>query len=273
MVLQSEKVKKHITSSLDKTFNCGQCFRWSRDGDKFIGIVNGSLWTAYESNDKLIVETTGNDTKEDIERYFDLATDYDKINQKLIEKGDNVINNAIALADGIRILNQDIFETLISFIISQNNNIPRIKKCIEKICEQYGAIIYVGEGNRKYYSFPTPEALAKADPCELQEVCRVGYRANFIVESSKRFIKEGISDISELEKYSGVGPKVANCISLFSGLSRNAFPVDVWVERMLKELYGLNMTRPNMEKWGKEYFGEYAGIAQQYLFYYIRERK
>lgn len=117
----------------------------------------------------------------------------------------------------------------------------------------------------------------------MQDVCRVGYRAPYIVEASRQFLNNEIDyksvqnldqneSIKLICKYYGVGNKVANCILLFSGLKRDAFPVDVWVERMLIELYGLNgMTRTEMEKWGKEHFGEYAGIAQQYLFTYIRE--
>jgi len=271
--------------NLGKTFNSGECFRWEKldfEKEAYIGVIFGTVVIVLYGIDGKSIDVYSKDKLEEQQLidYFDLSTDYNIINNNLIK--DKVMVSALEKSLGIRLLKQDFYEVLISFIISANNNIPRIKKCINNICKKYGKYICKID-DVDYYSFPLPENLANTDPLELQNECRVGYRAPYITKASKQFlIREVDLDkiknscekeaLKEILKYNGVGNKVANCILLFSGLRKDSFPVDVWVERMMVKLYGLNeYSRIEMEKWGKNYFGENAGIAQQYLFNYIRD--
>ena len=276
-----------LSFSVEKTLFCGQCFRWTKSGDnEFFGIVYGiPLKIVQACPQKVVIENTAGIIEPELAArlagYFDLETDYNKLEEELSKK-DSVLEQTISVAKGIRILRQELFETVISFIISQNNNIPRIKKCIELLCRNYGKKLLYGD---ELYAFPSAESLAAADAAELQKSCRVGYRADFIVRTAKLFAENGelfksLYELPEKEQteqlleFPGVGPKVANCILLFAGLSKSAFPVDVWVERLMGELYGITgKSRTELEKYGRAYFGENAGIAQQYLFYYIRSRE
>lgn len=197
---------------------------------------------------------------------------------------DEVMKDATDYGKGIRILNQDKFETIISFIISANNQIPRIQKAIEKISEMYGD--YLGEDeNRKYYAFPSAQQLSLAKPEDLREFARVGFRDKRIVEASK-LIASGQVDIEkissmdledarkELQTLPGVGPKVADCILLFAFDRKESFPVDVWIKRVMEELYLKEVTpKSKIATRGREVFGKNAGFANQYLFYYGRENK
>lgn len=279
----------HLTDALlpfdlKKTFECGQCFRWNLREDFYEAVVSGHLLrVSLKDNDFFVkVYPKCDGLYEFLYNYFDFGVNYNEINREL-EAKDSILKKAVYTASGIRLLNQDFFETLISFIISANNNIPRIKKCIELLCENYGKIL-CETGGKKYYSFPEPKTLAELKPEELQKIARVGYRGDYIVNSAKYYSEnpgvydvlkhtESESEVLKLMKaFKGCGNKVSNCVLLFSGLRRDAFPVDVWVERMLVNLYGLkDMNRLQMEKFGKEYFGKSAGISQQYLFYYVRE--
>ena len=207
--------------------------------------------------------------------YLDLGRDYGKIKEKLSED-DEIIGAAIEYGSGIRLLNQDRWETLISFIISQNNNIPRIKGCIEKLCAMFGKPIGTFRG-KEYFSFPERERLAGISEEDLEPV-RLGYRARYIVETAKADIdleKASELDTPSLYRYllslTGVGPKVANCILLFGFSRYDSFPVDVWVRRVMNRLYGFDeKDMKGMTRFAEEKFGSLGGFAQQYLFYYIR---
>ena len=250
----------------------GECFRWNKVTDmNYIGIVNGKVCNIVQQNDE--VQFTGFTEKEFCE-YFDLGRDYSKI--KELYKNDDILRKAISFGEGIRILNQDKFETLISFIISANNNIPRIKKSIDKISKKFGKHIC-----EDYYAFPTIDELFNASEEELKE-CGVGFRAKYIVSTVKD-IKNGfdLEEVSklpidkckkELTKLMGVGPKVADCVMLFSMNKIEAFPVDVWIKKIMEELYiKEEVPLKCIEKYAKDKFGEFAGIAQQYLFFYARD--
>ncbi len=266
---------------LEHIFECGQTFRWrpakSISGDAghpevYEGVCGGYFARVSLNDGMLTVDATGGD-EEFWFNYFDLGRDYGEVKRVLSEKEPKILE-ATKQGYGIRILNQDFYEMLISFIISQNNNIPRIRKCIEAICEEYGEII---PGTDRY-AFPKPEVLAAADVSRLAEL-KLGYRCPYIVESSKRFLEVGLpaeNDTAalkkELLKYHGVGPKVADCIMLF-GLGRvDAFPIDVWVKRIMNDMYGFELNDlKGMQAFAAEKFGEIGGLAQQYLFYYYRE--
>ena len=258
-------------------FECGQCFRWlpsedSAEGGRQVWIGASGSYAAeisYEDG-RLIIDSTGGD-KEFWYEYFDLATDYGKIKDDLI-KNEPRMKEPCEYGCGIRILNQDLFETLISFIISQNNNIPRIRKNIEALCDAYGEPIGIF-GGRTLHAFPTPEALAAADVCELAEL-RLGYRCEYIKESSAAYLEGGAPKTrEEMLEMHGVGPKVANCIMLFGLHDVAAFPIDTWVKYIMHDMYGFDEGDvKGMQRFARDKFGGYAGYAQQYLFHYYREK-
>ena len=255
----------------------GQCFRWNKFAEnKYVGEIMGGVCIVEQNGEEVTFDSNLPDDV--IKHYFDLERDYSKI--KEFYKNDEILSKAIKHGEGIRILNQEKFETLISFIISANNNIPRIKKSVEKIAEKYGKKIeYKGE---TYFAFPTPEELDKATLEELRE-CGVGFRDKYIKEAAKMISNihidlEKISKLStyeckkELIKIKGVGSKVADCVMLFSMEKADAFPVDVWIKRIMENLYiKQEVPLKEIEKYAKEKFGEYGGIAQQYLFVYAKE--
>lgn len=263
-------------------FECGQAFRWYKeDGGSYTAIHKEKVINVKKENDDIIFSNTNEEDFQNIwYDYFDLQTDYNKIKKELSK--DPILRESIKFGEGIRILNQDPYETTISFIISANNQIPRIKKSIELISKNYGNFIDEYNGI-KYYSFPEPEVLANANEKELEEKCKVGYRAKYIVNTSKMIYNKEVNldelhnmatnDAKEiLMKLPGVGPKVSDCILLFSLNKNDAFPVDVWVKRVMEHFYLKEDTKlKDISKYAEEKFGPLAGFAQQYLFYYARE--
>lgn len=252
----------------------GECFRWRiLEENKYAGVIFGKV--CYVSQNGNLVEFDGV-SEEEFRHYFDLERDYAEIQQYYTN--DSILQEAIRYGNGLRILNQDKFETLISFIISANNNIPRIKKSVEALASRFGKQI-----KDDFYAFPTPEELAKASLEELK-VCGLGYRDKYIYQTCRDILNgKDLEEIAklptseckkELLKFAGVGPKVADCIMLFSMQKYDAFPVDVWIKRIMEALY-LKEERSLREitAFAKEKFGEYAGIAQQYLFLYAREKQ
>ena len=251
---------------LAQTLDCGQSFRWTeREDGSFEGIAFGKCVTVRLEKNTLYIE---NADKADFENiwydYFDLSLDYGKI-RKEISKIHPVLCEAAKYAPGIRILRQEPYEALCTFIISQNNNIKRIKGIVQRLCESFGEKIDGG------YAFPTPEKMSLLSPDDLAPL-RAGFRNRYLIDAAKK-AASGEVDLekcrncdydearAELMKITGVGVKVADCTLLF-GLHRiEAFPVDVWMKRAMEKLF------PNMKP---EDFGEYAGIAQQYIFHYSR---
>jgi N-glycosylase/DNA lyase len=204
--------------------------------------------------------------------YFDLDYDYGRIIDVLTSGSDEFLKAAAAYGSGIRILRQDSFEMLISFIISQNKNIPSIKACIERICETYGKYMVDNTSGTVYYTFPTPDILAEAKKEDLRAL-KLGYRDEYIIGASRAVIMGDIyldslknhsheEAVIVLKGIKGIGDKVANCISLFGLHHIEAFPIDVWMKRVLTEYYE--------DKFDPMNYKGYAGIVQQYMFYYIR---
>ena len=265
-------------------FECGQCFNFNieEDGSYTAVHMDKIINVLAREDDVLIRNVSLDEFYEVFYDYFDLGTDYDKIKENLA--ANEILKTASAYGDGIRILNQAMFETVISFIISANNGITRIKNSIRIISERYGD--YIGEYmGRKYYSFPKAEVLAKVDPEELREYARVGFRDVRIVESSQ-MVADGFLDYKEDQKLStpelkeklmqmpGIGPKVADCVLLFTYHRRETFPVDVWIKRVMETLFiGHEVPKKQVDDYARDYFGDLAGYAQQYLFYYGREEK
>lgn len=265
-------------------FTCGQAFRWYEESDgSFTTVHLGRVLNVLNEKDRVIFKGTNLKEFDEIWMdYFDLNTDYKEIRKVL--SNNEILPKAMEYGEGIRILNQNHFEMLISFIISANNMIPRIKKSIEVISTRYGKLICEDE-NRKYYSFPTVEELSKATVEDLREFAKVGFRDKRIFDTVNMILNEKIdlysfenleTDIlrEELLKFSGVGNKVADCIMLFSYKRGEVFPVDVWIKRVMEELFIKKETPvKKISKEADRIFGKYAGYAQQYLFYYGREEK
>ena len=263
-------------------FECGQAFRWHvEEDDSYTAIHKSKVINVKRDGKDIIFSNTNMEDFENIwYDYFDLGRDYGEIKKELSK--DPILNEAIKFGEGIRILNQEPYETTISFIISANNQIPRIKRSIELISQKYGESI--GSYNEKeYFSFPSSEILASIDEKELEDNCKVGYRAKYIVNTSK-MIKNKEIDLDKLfqlptetakeilMRLPGVGPKVSNCILLFSLDKNEAFPVDVWVKRVMENLYfNENTSIKKISAYAEENFGSLGGFAQQYLFYYARE--
>ncbi len=264
--------------NLKHIFECGQCFRWmpATDGSGDYTGAAGSYAArvSYDRDNSLLsIEATGGE-KDFWREYFDLSTDYTAIKEKLTGS-EPKLAEAVKYGSGIRILNQDLFETLISFIVSQNNNIPRIRKCIESLCRRYGE--YIGEAfGSEWHAFPAPEALAQADVQDLMDL-RLGYRSRYIREAAEQYVRDCRAGNlpctrEEILSYCGVGPKVANCIMLFGLRCTDAFPVDTWVRHIMNDMYGIEKNdAKGMESFACEKFGSLAGYAQQYLFYYYRD--
>lgn len=265
------------------TFLCGQCFRWNEEADgSFTGVAHDRVVNIKSEDNKIIIDNTNLDDFENIwKNYLDLETDYDEI-KRTLSKDDKAMTDAINFGSGLKILNQDIYECLISFILSTQNGIPRIKKIIEHMSRLFGKPI---EYNGKtYYTFPDVEKLSSLTEKDFEPV-KAGYRAAYIL-SCARAVKNGdivlntLMDMpydearENLLKLTGVGPKVANCVLLFSLKKREAFPVDVWVERVMKYFYvDEKATVKEIFDYGMKKFGNLGGFAQQYLFYYARENK
>ena len=269
-------------------FECGQCFRWNaKDDGSYTGVIKNGVINVKKINNDVIFEGICNGNIADICRdYFDLNRDYNKIKTTL-SNVDEYLKESIEYGSGIRILNQDLWEMIISFIISANNNIPRIKGIIEKMSQKYGnKIVWKG---KDYYIFPTIKQLSSASKDDLRAL-GMGFRDTYIFNTTNT-IASGDINLEELHNekdtskvreklltLSGVGPKVADCILLFSTLKRfDVFPIDVWVRRVMNDLYIKNedetkVSKKEIEKLAKEKYGDLKGIAQQYLFYWRREQ-
>ncbi len=263
---------------LEQTFMCGQCFRWYRDGNGvFRGVVGKEAVKMYYVDENTIFVESTNPDLVYWSHYLNFSSDYNKIEESL--SGDELLKKAIEKGRGIRIVKQEPWETIVSFIISANNNIPRIKKIIEKLCERFGNKI---EFDREvFYGFPDPETLAVLSPEDLAEI-KCGFRDKYIIDAAKKVASGEINlekihlmtdedAKKELMKIKGVGPKVADCILLFAYQRHKIFPLDVWTKRILKEQY--NVEEKEAEGFIKEKFGNYAGFAQQYLYNYFAVEK
>lgn len=284
---QKYEIKNIKSFELVDIFDCGQCFRWNKQEDgSYTGVFKGNVMNVQKQGDTVIFKgmCTG-DIKEIVKEYFDLNRDYEKLKEEL-SKIDNNIKVSIEYGKGIRILNQDLWEMIISYIISANNNIPRIKGIIERMSKKYGKEIeWNGE---KYYTFPTIEELKDVTVEDYRNL-GTGFRDIRLYETVK-MISDGKIKLDELQEnpdthevreqlltLSGVGPKVADCILLFSTLKRfEVFPIDVWVRRVMNDLYIKNedetkVNKKEIQKIALDKFGNLAGLAQQYLFYWKRE--
>lgn len=258
--------------ALAETLDCGQAFRWrAMDDGSYSGVVDGELVAVSLRNCALqIAHTAGKRHCESFWRnYFVLDVDYKALHKKYAK--DATLAECVKFAPGIRVLRQEFFETLISFIVSQNNNIKRIKKIVEGLCDSFGPEVGTDASGVVRHAFPTCETLAALTPDDLAPL-KAGYRVDFILRTSRAFADDSsLADRiramdtanarRELLALHGVGPKVADCVLLF-GLSRfESFPVDVWVRRAMAQLFPAGLPACAADT---------AGIAQQYIFNYAR---
>ena len=279
-------IRKNKDFELKDIFDCGQCFRWNKNSDgSYTGIIKNGVVNVNCDNENIYFKglVDGN-IKDIIVNYFDFDRDYSSIKKEL-SKIDEYMKESINYGSGIRILNQDLWETIISFIISANNNIPRIKGIIERLSKSYGKKVYFEE--KEYYLFPSPQDLKNVTVAEYRAL-GLGFRDIRLYETTHMILDNEI-DLNSLHKLdtktareqllklSGVGPKVADCILLFSTLKRfDIFPIDVWVRRVMNDLYIHNpdenrVSKKLINQIAFDKFGDKAGIAQQYLFYWKRE--
>jgi len=279
-----------ISLNLDVTLCCGQVFRWNKKGDWWYGVADDKAFKVRQINSEL--EFANADTKF-VENYFGLDDNLKKISANIGR--DEHIGKALRKFWGLRIIRQDPWECLISYICATYKNIPAIKHMLLNLSSRYGEKILLD--GMEFSTFPKPEKLAKAPVEDLLD-CGLGYRAKYVQVTSKR-IFENDFELESLRKlpytqakkqistFAGVGPKVADCVLLFSLGKTEAFPVDRWVERVILNHYveklppelahklqkreGLtNANYAKLNVFGREYFGEYAGYAQEYLYHYER---
>jgi N-glycosylase/DNA lyase len=283
-------VKDVKNLELTHVFDCGQCFRWHKQKNgNYIGTAYGKVIEVEKKENDIIIYNTN---KEDFENiwvdYFDLRRDYSQIKNALSK--DPILSTSVNFGYGIRLLKQDPFEMIISFIISANNRIPMIKRAIENIASKWGKQIEYKDN--LYHDFPSIEELSSVSQEELEK-CGVGFRGKYIKDTVNNIYAKGTLkneeyneeyDIKwiksqeaekchkELQKFMGIGPKVADCIMLFSMEKYSAFPVDVWVKRAMQHFYlAPDVSLKKTRDFGIDKFGDLAGFAQQYLFYYARE--
>lgn len=279
------KLKNVCDFDLAQTLECGQCFHFVKlDEEDYVLTAKGYVLHVSQEADTVTFYDTDKDEYVNVWKdYFDMDRDYSAIKKKLLEKDDK-LKDAIESMWGVRILNQDFFETLISFIISQNKQIPHIKKIVADISAKFGT--YKGTyGGADMYTFPTLEQLANASEEDFKEL-KTGFRAPYIMDAIRRNMA-GQFDINELKSMDydscikelmtikGVGEKVANCVSLFGLGKKEAFPVDVWIKRIMETMYfdGVDTPKDKIAAFAKEQFGKLGGFAQQYLFYYGKSIK
>lgn len=267
--------------NVEQIFECGQCFHFQKLADMdYVTVAYGkALRVTQEDNNVILHNTDLNEYNSIWKNYFDMDTDYGAIKKWLLDKDDR-LTAAVTEKYGIRILRQEFHEMLMSFIISQNNQIPRIKQIVGAISERYGTLAGEIEG-RKYYNFPDMEAIHKISEEDYRQL-KTGFRASYL-RSASDFMESGLTakafqglsyeqSKEKLMVIRGVGDKVANCVLLFGLSYRNAFPVDVWVKRIMEQVYFNEDTpKEKIMEFAKENFGEYGGYAQQYLFYYARD--
>lgn len=264
-------VSKAENFDLKKSLECGQIFRYQIEDDKFIIFEMDKKLVCTQKGSEIEIKT---DSPEHAINYFDLQTDYSR-QDKRIEKMGGLIKTACEFGRGIRIFRQDPLEMIISFVISANNNIPRIKKSLFKLCKMYG------EKKADYFAFPTLEKLCTISKEKWQNL-GVGYRASSLVKLCNQLKEINFLELrgmttstlrTKLISLAGIGPKVADCVLLFAFSKRDSFPTDTWIKKIYTEnMGGKEQDAKKISKILSEKFGDDSGLVQQYLFYYKREK-
>jgi len=277
-------VKGVADFDVGQTLECGQCFHFKKIDENEYGVVafGKLLHIRQDDNSVIFYDTSEAEYEEVWKKYFDLDRNYAQIKASLLEK-DSKLKQAMDTMWGVRILKQDFFEILISFIISQNKQIPHIKQIVATISRKYGD--YLGKiGEEEFFGFPSCEKMLDITLEDLKE-CKTGFRAPYIMDAVSKVGDKTIDEkilrevdihvcLEKLQLIKGVGEKISNCVMLFGLEKREAFPIDVWIKRIMEFMYfDREASKDEIATFAKEQFGEYGGYAQQYLFYYGREKK
>lgn len=272
------KIKNNF--DLKATVTCGQIFRFIEENNGFTIVIKDRVINLKEDGDYILIESN---KEEDLENiildYFDLNRDYKIIEQEIIKK-DNKIKDAVSFSRGLKMIHQDPFETLIAYIISQNNRVPSIANALNLLSMNYGEKVVFKD--KEYYLFPTIDNLSKLSVEDFRN-CKVGFRDKYLFEiieciNNKKLELDKIYDMSgdEALKYlinfKGIGMKVASCILLFAYQKFDVYPVDTWVKKYMKEDYNIEGEK-NIREFTNKTYGEYSGLAIQYMFNYKRNKK
>ena len=272
------KIKNNF--DLKSTVTCGQIFRYEVIDNQYIIVIKDRVIKLIEDGDYIIIESNNEDNLENvIYDYFDLNRDYFEIENDII-KMDNKIEDAIQYSRGLKMIHQDPFETIISYIISQNNRVPSIANSINLIAREYGEKVVFN--NKDYYLFPSYEKLKDVSQ-ESYRNCKVGFRDKYIYEViqninnknldiDKIYTMNSDDSLRYLMSFKGIGMKVASCILLFAYQKFDVFPIDTWVKKYMKDDYNIE-GELNIKKFAKEKYNEYSGLAIQYMFNYKRNSK
>jgi len=272
------KIKNNF--DLKSTITCGQIFRYIKEDDNYTIVVKDRVISLKQDEDFIIVESSKEEGLEEfIYDYFDLNRDYEKIENEIIKK-DKKLKDAINFSKGLKMIHQDPFETLISYIISQNNRVPSIANSLNLLSLNYGEKVIFKD--KEYYLFPSLENLSKLSVEDFRN-CKVGFRDKYLYEiiesiNSKKLELDKIYDMTGdealkyLVEFKGIGMKVASCILLFAYQKFDVYPVDTWVKKFMKEDYNIE-GEANIRKFTYEKYKDYSGLAIQYMFNYKRNKK
>lgn len=272
------KIELNEYINVKEILTSGACFRFHVEEDGSItNILKDRVVNIKQDNKILTIKSSNYDNLENImKEYFDLNRDYNKINKELINKNKE-LEQIIQKCNNYRILNQDSFEMCISYIISQNNNVKRISKSIEVLCNKYGKEVVFEE--KKYYLFPNYQDIKNITIDSLKDL-KIGFRDKYIIDFINNYEKlNNLNNLStedalkELIKVKGIGMKVASCILLFGYKRLDVYPIDTWVKQFISEHYKIKNDQKTIEKFTKEKFGKYAGLAIQYMFHSQRNNK
>lgn len=269
------KIKNNF--DLKSTINCGQIFRYEINDNEFIVLIKDRVLLLKIVDDEIIVESNKEDNlKEVVTDYFDLDRDYDIIIDDILKR-DEKLESVLAFSKGLRMIHQDPFETLIAYIISQNNRVPSIANSLNLIAKNYGEKIIFKE--KTYYLFPTLEKLKDITEEDFRE-CKVGFRDKYLygiinsikngdLDLEKIYKMNGEDALNYLMSFKGIGNKVASCILLFAYQKFDVYPIDTWVKKFMKEDYNIEGEK-NIRKFTLDKYKEYSGLAIQYMFNYKR---
>lgn len=250
---------------LDNTITCGQIFRYKEINNGYIVILKDRVVSLIKDNNYILVESNKEDNlKEVIYDYLDLNTDYNKIIDDI-----NKMDNKLNCNRGLKMIHQYPLETIISYIISQNNRVPSISKSLDLISQKYGEKVIFKD--KEYYLFPNLEDLKKLS-IEDYRNCKVGFRDKYLynivnsdIDINKIYEMGTYEALDYLKSYKGIGLKVASCILLFAYKKYDVFPIDTWVKKYMKDEYNIE-GEENIKKFAKEKYGKYSGLAIQYMF-------
>ena len=274
------RIKVTKPFKLEDTITCGQIFRYFKQEDNSYDIIiKDRVINVYMDKNYLCVSSNKEENLNEVVRdYFDLDNDYSLINEYLINQ-DSKLEKVISFSNGLKMIKQDPFETVISYIISANNGVLQIASALNNIAEKYGKKVMFND--KEYYLFPQYKELKDVSESDFRK-CKVGFRDKYLksmidklndneIDLNEFYHLDTNKSLEKLMENIGIGPKVASCILLFAYQKYDVFPIDTWVKKVMKNDYEIEGEK-NIRKFAKDTYGKYSGIAIQYLFNYGRNR-